>query len=68
LIWVASLASIGGGTILALLAMGGKQNLKKPEIQSATSSPDLDTDLLSRCLMMVSKIEAVKEFRQAIAS
>jgi Uma2 family endonuclease len=29
---------------------------------------DLDISLLSRCLMMASKIEAVKEFRQVIAS
>ncbi|HBL10744.1 MAG TPA: hypothetical protein DD379_04940 [Cyanobacteria bacterium UBA11162] len=29
--------------------------------------PDLDINLLSRCLMMVSKIEAIREFRRGIS-
>jgi hypothetical protein len=28
--------------------------------------PDLDINLLSRCLLMASRIEAVKEFRRGI--
>lgn len=35
-------------------------------IERSEVLPDLDIKELSRCLMMASKVEAVKEFRQAI--
>jgi Uma2 family endonuclease len=36
------------------------------KIQKSEVLPDLDINLLSRCLMMTSKIEAIKEFRREL--
>ncbi|EGJ31747.1 MULTISPECIES: Uma2 family endonuclease [Moorena] len=37
------------------------------KISQSEVLPDLDIDLLSRCLMMASKVEAIRHFRQAIS-
>ncbi|HBB31368.1 MAG TPA: hypothetical protein DDZ80_10855 [Cyanobacteria bacterium UBA8803] len=37
------------------------------QIQRSLALPDLDMNLLSRCLMMASKVEAVREFMKAIS-
>ncbi len=44
------------------LRSNGYEKIQKSEVLS-----DLDISLLSRCLMMTSKIEAIKEFRRAIS-
>jgi Uma2 family endonuclease len=44
------------------LRKSGYERIERSEVLR-----DLDINLLSRCLMMASKIEAVKEFRRAIA-
>jgi hypothetical protein len=36
-------------------------------IQRSVVLPELDINLLSRCLLMTSKVEAVREFMQAIS-
>ncbi|MFB2897173.1 hypothetical protein ACE1CI_30020 [Aerosakkonemataceae cyanobacterium BLCC-F50] len=38
------------------------------QIERSEILPDLDIDLLARCVMMASKLEALKAFQQTIAN